>query len=177
MGPVSTTQDIPATIRQAGLSTVVAIYRPRLPQFVTGGTYTLLVALDEDARVEVGALGEFEFPAGWYAYTGSAVGPGGFTRVDRHREVAAGERDVRHWHVDFLLGHPTASVRDVVRSPDATVECTVARSLPAGPADGFGASDCRCRSHLAGPCDERDLRRAVRAAHDDARKSVRRHDK
>ena len=101
------------------------------------GTYTLLVELREDAVVEVGALGEHAF------------GPGGFARVERHRELAAGEREARHWHVDYLLGHPDAVIREAVRSPGVDVECAVARRLPAGPVEGFGASDCDCPSHLA----------------------------
>jgi endonuclease-3 len=113
-----------------------------------GGTYTLLVELRTEATIEVGALGTHRLPAGWYAYTGSACGPGGFARVDRHRELATGERDTRHWHVDYLLGHPEARLREVVTSADADVECAVAGALPPGPA-GFGASDCDCSGHLA----------------------------
>ena len=113
------------------------------------GTYTLLIELVRDATVEVGALGEHTIDRGWYAYTGSAFGPGGFARVDRHRELAAGERDARHWHVDYLLGHPDASVREFVRTPNEDVECAVASGLPDGPIVGFGASDCDCPSHLA----------------------------
>ena len=113
------------------------------------GTYTLVVELGRDATVEVGALGERSLDSGWYGYTGSAFGPGGFARVERHRELAAGERDAHHWHVDHLLRHPDAAVREVVRSPGADIECAVARRLPAGPVPGFGASDCDCPSHLA----------------------------
>jgi hypothetical protein len=40
-----------------------------------GGTYTLLVRLAADARIEFGARGERALPAGWYAYVGSAFGP------------------------------------------------------------------------------------------------------
>lgn len=114
-----------------------------------GGTYTLLVDLRAPATIEVGALGERRFEAGPYAYTGSALGAGGFSRVDRHRRTARGDHDVRHWHVDHLLAHPDARIDCVVRSVGVDVECPVADRLPAGPADGFGASDCGCRSHLA----------------------------
>ncbi|WP_144049903.1 DUF123 domain-containing protein, partial [Halorubrum ezzemoulense] len=58
-------------------------------------------------------------------------------------------RKVRHWHVDYLLGHPAARIDRVVRSLGVDVECPVAERLPAGPVDGFGASDCDCPSHLA----------------------------
>ncbi|PSP86054.1 DUF123 domain-containing protein [Halobacteriales archaeon QS_6_64_34] len=53
-----------------------------------GGTYTLVLARDHSGPIEVGALGAIDFPAGWYAYTGSALGSGGFSRIDRHRAVA-----------------------------------------------------------------------------------------
>ncbi|WP_276261399.1 GIY-YIG nuclease family protein [Haloglomus litoreum] len=135
-----------------------------------GGTYTLLVELAADATIEVGALGTHRFPAGWYAYTGSALGSGGFARVERHRDLAAGERDTCHWHVDYLLGHPDTTLRTVVRSHGDDIECAVARRLPDGPVDGFGASDCDCGSHLArfedGPTAESTVREAHGAASD-----------
>ena len=115
----------------------------------TGGSYTLVVALAADATLEAGALGEHRFPAGAYAYTGSALGTGGFSRVDRHRRTARGEHDVRHWHVDYLLSHPDVRIDRGVRSVGVDVECAVAERLPSGPVDRFGASDCDCPSHLA----------------------------
>ena len=114
-----------------------------------GGSYTLVVALASDATVSAGALGERRLPAGAYAYTGSALGSGGFSRVDRHRRTARGDHDVRHWHVDYLLGHPAARIDRVVRSVGVDVECAVAERLPPGPVAGFGASDCDCPSHLS----------------------------
>ncbi|WP_350355382.1 GIY-YIG nuclease family protein [Haloglomus halophilum] len=134
-----------------------------------GGTYTLLVVLPAATGIEVGALGAREFPAGWYAYTGSALGSGGFARVERHRELAAGERDTRHWHVDYLLGHRDAALREVVTSPGADIECAVAQRLPSGPVEGFGASDCDCGSHLAHFGTRERALAAVRTAHDAAR--------
>lgn len=130
---------------------------------VTGGTYTLLVELPNDATIEVGALGSYTFSAGWYAYTGSALGAGGFSRVGRHHDLAAGGRDTRHWHVDYLLGHPESLADDVRTVLDA--ECEIARRLPDAPVDGFGASDCDCRSHLAYSTGHEPLNTAVREAH------------
>jgi endonuclease-3 len=127
-----------------------------------GGCYVLLVRLDRPADVTVGALGEHRLPAGWYGYVGSALGSGGFARVDRHRRIAAGDHDVRHWHVDYLLGHPAASLAAVSRVPGRDVECALATELGTGrgPVPGFGASDCECGSHLA----RWDARRAVGSA-------------
>lgn len=114
-----------------------------------GGTYTLVLDLPKPAEITVGALGPREFPAGAYAYTGSALGSGGFARVDRHRRVATGAHDARHWHVDYLAGHPATALVAVHQAAGADCECTVARGLPDGPVSGFGSSDCDCRSHLA----------------------------
>ncbi|AAG19183.1 MULTISPECIES: DUF123 domain-containing protein [Halobacterium] len=114
------------------------------------GTYTLLVALDDAPSITFGAAGTRSLDAGWYAYTGSAFGPGGLTRVQRHRELAAGERDARHWHIDYLLGHPAASVDAVYATTHDDVECATARLLAddATPVPGLGASDCTCETHL-----------------------------
>ena len=130
-----------------------------------GGTYTLLVQLDEPGSVTVGSLGEVAFPAGWYAYTGSAMGAGGFARVERHRELAAGERDVRHWHVDYLLGQPSASVDLVTCSGRVDAECQIAARIEGERVPDFGASDCACPSHLV-HAERRDALIAdVTAAH------------
>jgi Uri superfamily endonuclease len=134
-------------------------------QEAVGGTYTLLVGLRSDVEVDIGALGEHRIPAGWYGYTGSALGRGGFARVERHRELAVGERDTRHWHIDYLLGHPGATLWEVVRSPGADIECAVAERLPEGPVAGFGASDCDCRSHLTRAADGPAAMAMVQRAH------------
>jgi Uri superfamily endonuclease len=132
---------------------------------VDAGTYTLVVELPETVVVEVGALGRHTFPAGGYAYTGSAFGSGGLSRVDRHRRVATGDHDVRHWHIDYLLGHPSTSVVDVVVTRGADVECTVASALGDGPVDGFGSSDCACDTHLSFCASVETLEGDVRRAH------------
>lgn len=129
------------------------------------GTYTLMIALSDPATVEFGAAGERDLPGGWYAYTGSAFGPGGFSRVERHRELAAGERDARHWHVDYLLGHSKSRVEAVVKSEGADVECAVGRRIDAEAITGIGASDCDCDSHLRYSPDGGGLRRTVRESH------------
>ncbi|AUX08463.1 endonuclease III [Halalkaliarchaeum desulfuricum] len=114
----------------------------------SNGTYTLLVAVTERFEAEVGALGRKRFDAPVYCYTGSAFGTGGFGRIDRHRRLAAGESDARHWHVDYLLGHQATTLAGVVKTHGEDVECVVARRLGDGPISGFGASDCDCPSHL-----------------------------
>ena len=112
------------------------------------GTYVLAIDVERPISVVVGALGEREFSAETYAYVGSAFGPGGFARLDRHRELARGERTTRHWHVDYLLGHPETHLESAVTFPDADRECELAERLPGDPVTDFGASDCGCGAHL-----------------------------
>ncbi len=113
------------------------------------GTYVLIMRLPHPATVRVGRLGSFSFPAGWYTYAGSACGPGGLrARIARHLRWPK----PRHWHVDYL--------RDRARPAEAwyTIgagkrECAWARALcrlpgASTPVPGFGASDCRCATHL-----------------------------
>jgi Uri superfamily endonuclease len=131
------------------------------------GTYVLLFSLDSAATITVGALGTARFPAGAYAYVGSAFGSNGLGRVDRHRRVAAGAHDVQHWHVDYLGGHPDVTLDAVVAVPRADVECRLATGLADAvdgrdavdptPLDGFGASDCTCETHLLGGSDAASL--------------------
>ncbi len=130
-----------------------------------GGTYTLLVEVPDEETVGVGALGAHTFDPGWYAYTGSALGSGGFARVDRHRELAAGDRDTRHWHIDYLLGLDTASIDTVVTSAGVDIECGVAGELTAGAIPDFGCSDCACDSHLHYHPQRAPLLDAVRTTH------------
>jgi Uri superfamily endonuclease len=139
---------------------------------VTGGTYTLVIALPQTARIEVGALGEITFRPGWYAYAGSANGPGGFARIDRHRELAAGERDVSHWHIDYLLGHPDASVDAVERTAGVDGECTIAASVAGDPVPAFGCSDCGCDSHLFYDSSREALLASVRDSHRSVREGT-----
>lgn len=113
------------------------------------GDYLLVLRLAQPAGASVGALGRFDFPAGWYLYAGSARGPGGLAaRVGRH--WGGGGR--RRWHLDYL--RPVAAPVAVWWGlGDERRECVWARELAAwpsaaAPARGFGASDCRCLAHL-----------------------------
>ena len=132
----------------------------------TGGTYTLLVELPTTTDIDVGALGPQQFDAGWYAYVGSALGSGGFSRIDRHRELAAGDRDTRHWHVDYLLGHHESRLDSVLKTSGVDGECAVATSLDEPAVLGFGCSDCDCVTHLLFASTRNELLAEIEAAHD-----------
>lgn len=110
------------------------------------GTYILLLELDKEQNIAVGNLGTILFPAGFYAYVGSAMG-GLESRIRRH--IRSNKK--LHWHIDYLLQQ--ASITDIIMSENATGtknECAISRSLAAevNYVPGFGCSDCGCRSHL-----------------------------
>jgi len=115
-----------------------------------GGTYALLLHLGASQTVRVGALGTFEFPLGWYLYVGSAHGPGGLAaRLARHQRTG-GKRF--HWHIDYLRAVATL-VEIWTHAGPQRLECAWAAAAAALPgaqviAPRFGASDCRCATHL-----------------------------
>jgi Uri superfamily endonuclease len=109
----------------------------------------LILALPRSVTVRVGCLGRFPFPAGWYAYVGSARGPGGLAaRLARHLRSTKPLR----WHVDYLRACAwPAQVWYTVGT--RRQECAWARTLARFPGASlpvprFGASDCRCPAHL-----------------------------
>ena len=133
------------------------------------GTYALLIQLRRPTEITVGRLGALCFPAGYYAYVGSALGPGGLqARLTRHRR----REKALHWHIDYLLTH--ADIVDVrIDQSGQRLECAWVCALLSMPgaevvAPGMGSSDCACASHLVHcgsqkpvwwpewPCDMRD---------------------
>lgn len=115
------------------------------------GTYILILMMARPRTINVGNLGPQQFTAGYFAYVGSAFGPGGLqARLKRHMRRSRSA----HWHIDYLrraaklvqiwysdypnkLEHPWA--RQILASRTTFV-----------PVPGFGSSDCRCPSHLFG---------------------------
>jgi endonuclease-3 len=130
------------------------------------GTYTLLVALEQPTTVQFGAAGDRSLESGYYAYTGSAFGPGGLSRVQRHRRVAEGSNETRQWHVDYLLGADPSRLVDLRTAAHRKIECEVATRLDAEPIPGIGASDCGCDTHLHYRRSRDGLERAIDAAYE-----------
>jgi Uri superfamily endonuclease len=113
------------------------------------GTYVLLLHLPQSNAITIGKRGRQEFPSGYYAYVGSALGPGGLAGRLRHH-LRPSPRP--HWHIDHLrrlagvvaiwyAASPTRQEHDwaalLPRLPGVSI-----------PLAGFGASDCTCVSHL-----------------------------
>jgi len=113
------------------------------------GTYALMLASSTAAPLGIGKLGTLYLQPGFYVYVGSAQGPGGLrARLAHHLEPSAHP----HWHVDYLRAHTNPEevwycldhrpwehewAQRVGMQPGASV-----------PLAGFGASDCRCETHL-----------------------------
>jgi Uri superfamily endonuclease len=113
------------------------------------GSYVLIMHLARPTKITVGRLGTWEFEAGYYAYAGSALGPGGLAgRLSYHARTDK----TPQWHIDYLLTE--AQLVEVWYAVDKKrKECIWAsalRSVPGGkaPVPSFGASDCRCLTHL-----------------------------
>jgi|GEM_PF-203829 Uri superfamily endonuclease len=137
---------------------------------VASGVYVLVLSLARAKRVTVGKLRTIQFALGFYAYVGSALGPGGFKRVARHLDVSAGRNKTHKWHIDHL-----SAVAEIIGISEITtgdrIECEVARNLALNPVltsiTGFGSSDCRCSSHLFYARHLHDLENAMQRFLDD----------
>jgi len=113
---------------------------------VLKGVYILIIQIDEDTEVNVGALGRLTFKKGLYAYVGSAQN-NLEQRVKRH----LGKEKRRFWHIDYLLSNDAAKVVEVFQKrADRTEECAITGVIGerGESIDGFGSSDCSCKSHL-----------------------------
>jgi Uri superfamily endonuclease len=128
------------------------------------GTYALILSLPRCATIDVGRLGRFQFPAGWYVYAGSARGPGGLAaRVSRHLRSSK----QLHWHVDYLRAEACPD-RIWYAVGTRKRECAWAGRLASLrgasiPVPRFGASDCRCPAHLIHFATPPDLAALIRA--------------
>jgi Uri superfamily endonuclease len=112
------------------------------------GVYCLVLE-NPAAVLGVGALGPILFRAGFHVYVGSALGPGGLSRVDRHRRLSRERDRGPRWHVDYLLLDPRFRLAATVSVPTSErLECALARAVGGEPVPGFGSSDCDCGSHL-----------------------------
>jgi len=119
----------------------------------TGGAYLLHLYVKRKVTLLAGALGSITLPSGVYVYVGSAR-KSIESRVARHRRLAETKKGKLHWHVDYLLTHP--SIELIAFEEFAGYrECDIARIVAAmgsasAPIRRFGASDCRscCIAHL-----------------------------
>lgn len=108
------------------------------------GTYVLIAHLPADRSMQIGRFGTFEFRSGYYAYVGSAFGPGGLRARIRHHSATSSRP---HWHIDYLLRHATLLEAWFTAAPERMEDpwaiLLAASSRFKTPIPGFGASDSR----------------------------------
>jgi len=113
------------------------------------GTYALVLESTCRVTITVGALGTVQVLPGFYVYIGSAFGPGGLRgRLLNHLR----KRNSPHWHIDYLrvLTMPAEawiSTEPTRREHDWALALAESPAVST-PISRFGASDCRCPSHL-----------------------------
>ena len=109
------------------------------------GVYIAVFRLARPCRIQVGKLGRFDFPAGFYLYVGSAQ-RGLSARLDRH----ARKKKPMRWHIDYLSAK-AEMLGELVAEGPRSLECELAAKLgkefPLA-VPRFGSSDCRCPGHL-----------------------------
>ena len=111
------------------------------------GVYVLVLRVSgKPLGQKVGALGELTFRPGYYCYVGSAL-RGLSSRLRRH--LSGSPANVR-WHIDYLTRRVGVAA-SWFWSTTEPLECQLSRKVrevAAASVDGFGCSDCRCRTHL-----------------------------
>ncbi len=151
------------------MSTMIPI--DRIPS--SPGTYTLIIKLNQEIKIEVGKLGIYKFPSGNYVYTGSALGKGAVGlggRLQRHISKVK----TLHWHIDYFLNVKESQINHIVFfESNKQYECMIIKELLSLGGKivvrGFGASDCKsgCKSHLLFFEDNKQrVRRIVKKAYE-----------
>lgn len=110
------------------------------------GIYVLVIKVNKDVNVNIGALGIIRFVKGVYVYVGSAQNSLE-KRIKRHLR----KTKRKFWHIDYLLDDRSVEVVDVFyKKARKLEECKTARALNevCAPIVNFGCSDCNCASHL-----------------------------
>jgi len=113
------------------------------------GTYILILKLNHEKSIQVGKLGKFKFAPGFYAYIGSAFGPGGLAgRLNHHFKLTTKP----FWHIDYLRKFTSIeqvwfSDQHIRREHDWA---KLMNQMDGGSIGmkGFGCTDCRCETHL-----------------------------
>ena len=112
------------------------------------GIYCLILK-NPSCKVSIGALGVCHFAGGWHCYVGSAQGPGGLLRLERHLRLAERKDKTPKWHIDYLLTDSRFTLVFALSAPTMeALECKFAAAIGDPGVPGFGCSDCTCRTHL-----------------------------
>lgn len=108
------------------------------------GAYILIIRLDRERTIRVGKR-RINFRKGFYCYVGSAMNSIE-KRIERHKR----KNKKMHWHIDYLLKHSRIVGVKMFKSRTRN-ECRISKQIAKKAdrsVDGFGCSDCKCKSHL-----------------------------
>ncbi len=103
--------------------------------------------------VRFGKLGSVRLEAGYYVYTGSALGKGAVSlegRLTRHKRSWKRKR----WHVDYLTARPEFRFSGAIylisnKRFECKINASIQHNLDAQTIlQHLGASDCKCNAHL-----------------------------
>lgn len=110
------------------------------------GIYNLVLKCNKN--LNIGSIGKKELD-GTYTYIGSAQGPGGIEkRINRHLALSQGKKEVKHWHIDYVLPH-CDFLGYCYGETDKNKECELAKKIKKQEKiKDFGCSDCSCESHF-----------------------------
>ncbi|MBD3164209.1 DUF123 domain-containing protein [Candidatus Woesearchaeota archaeon] len=110
------------------------------------GVYCLIIHVNRNIRIKVGALGKINFKKGNYCYVGSAQ-----NNVEKRIKRHFSDKKKIKWHIDYLLQNRNVKIHKAVYKEEGKdIECKIACILSQSehPVKGFGSSDCKCISHL-----------------------------
>jgi len=113
------------------------------------GTYIVVLKSEQPNTVQIGKLGLLGIHKGYYVYIGSAMGPGGvMARLRHHRKIS--QRP--HWHLDYLRAqmefYQAYALFSLERKECECANLMSKSEIASEPINGFGSSDCHCRTHL-----------------------------
>ncbi|WP_304124630.1 DUF123 domain-containing protein [Methanosphaera cuniculi] len=111
------------------------------------GNYCLIIKVENDCSIKIGARGNIDFRCGYYVYVGSALGSLS-KRIIRHLS----DDKKKHWHADYLLLDKNTKVEQVIYTHSTKkIECMISNEISQDTdkyIESFGCSDCKCSSHL-----------------------------
>ncbi len=107
--------------------------------------YIILYNLQESLTLQIGKLGEFQFPCGYYLYVGKDK-RNIRSRVSRHISRNKNNR----WHIDYLSRYAMPVFMQMLAGERNECDLVSHFSELGGRIliSGFGSSDCNCKSHL-----------------------------
>ena len=127
------------------------------------GVYALIIQVDKDTTIKVGALGKLTLRKGLYAYVGSAQ-----TNLEQRIKRHLKKEKHPFWHIDYLLNNnATRIIKVLYKQAAKTEECKIAKTISekGKPVNNFGSSDCNCKSHLFHIQNHHVLQKTMRRLH------------